>query len=479
MVGDLDDRTRRASDAPIRPDGSFVVYWMEAARRLHSNFALDRAVQHATALGKPLLIVEVLRNEGSATAREWKFVLDGMRDHGVAAAGGPVTYLTCVERTPGTADAFLERLLEQACVLIGDSFLDRKFGRSFGVRTELVDCHGLVPLMRMERAAPSAYVFRRWAQVELQDGWGRPSKTPLAGLHLPVADVGWPGFEWVGTQPDLNDVGGLDRAVEATSHPGGPVRGAQLVDHFVARVASYPADRQHPDACGGSGLSAYLHFGHVAATDVVDAILAEQNWSPDEVGAANGKREGWWGLDEGREAFLDQLITWRELGAHFAWHTPGYRSYETLPPWAQETLQRHAKDARPVEYSLEQLEEAATHDEIWNAAQRELLQTGHMHNYLRMLWGKKILEWSATPREAYDRAVYLNDRWALDGRDPNSYSGIGWIFGRFDRPWGPRREIFGTIRYMSSASAKRKLRMKDYLERFGELSTASRRRPTA
>jgi len=164
---------------------------------------------------------------------------------------------------------------------------------------------------------------------------------------------------------------------------------------------------------------------------------------------------------------LDQLITWRELGHNFVWHREDYRSFDSLPVWAKGTLSAHADDERPWCYDLEAFESASTHDEIWNAAQRELRTTGQMHNYLRMLWGKKILHWSESPRAALDIMIHLNDKYALDGRDPNSYSGMLWVLGRYDRAWGPEREVFGKVRYMSSDSTRRKLRLGEYLSRFG------------
>jgi deoxyribodipyrimidine photo-lyase len=179
-----------------------------------------------------------------------------------------------------------------------------------------------------------------------------------------------------------------------------------------------------------------------------------------------GSREGWWGLPASSEAFLDELVTWRELGYNFCHHRRDWGTYGSLPAWARATLAEHARDARPEHYTRAQLERAETADPIWNAAQRELLAEGRIHNYLRMLWGKKILEWSASPRTAFATLVELNNKYAVDGRDPNSNSGISWIFGLFDRPWGPERPIFGTVRYMSSAATRRKLELADYLARW-------------
>ena len=159
-------------------------------------------------------------------------------------------------------------------------------------------------------------------------------------------------------------------------------------------------------------------------------------------------------------------MTWRELGLNFAGKREDAESYDALPPWARVTLEKHADDPRPYLYSPDALEQARTHDPLWNAAQVQLVREGRIHNYLRMVWGKKILEWSPSPRVALETMLGLNNRWALDGRDPNSTSGIFWCLGRYDRPWGPERPIFGTVRFMSSANTRRKLRVKGYLARY-------------
>lgn len=169
------------------------------------------------------------------------------------------------------------------------------------------------------------------------------------------------------------------------------------------------------------------------------------------------------------EAFLDQVVTWREVGFNMAWHRADHDRYESLPGWARQTLREHAGDRRQHLYGIEELENARTHDGLWNAAQRQLVREGRMHNYLRMLWGKKILEWSVSPQEAMRAMIHLNDKYALDGRDPNSYNGIGWVLGRYDRAWGPERPVFGKIRYMSSDNTRRKLPVEEYLGRYGRL----------
>src|SRR5262249_43473320 len=189
-----------------------------------------------------------------------------------------------------------------------------------------------------------------------------------------------------------------------------------------------------------SGLSPYLHFGHISAQEVYQAVTLSRR--------------------PGFEHFLDELITWREIGFNMCANSPSYDQYDSLPQWARNTLSKHRIDKRPVIYSLEQLEAAATADGLWNSAQIELVTKGSIGNRLRMLWGKKIIEWSETPERALEIMIHLNNKYALDGRDPNSYTGIFWTLGRYDRPWGPERPIFGLVRYMSSASTARKLGIK-------------------
>ena len=194
----------------------------------------------------------------------------------------------------------------------------------------------------------------------------------------------------------------------------------------------------------------------------------QEGWGPHLLpDRARGGREGWLGMSPAAEAFLDQLITWRELSQNFCHYRTDYDRFSSLPGWARATLEEHAPDERPHVYTLEQLERAQTHDPLWNAAQGQLLEEGIIHNYLRMIWGKKILHWTPDPRRALEIMIHLNNRFALDGRDPNSYSGIFWTLGRFDRAWGPERPVFGKVRYMSLANTRRKLRLGDYEERFG------------
>ncbi|MBZ0266838.1 deoxyribodipyrimidine photolyase, partial [bacterium] len=243
---------------------------------------------------------------------------------------------------------------------------------------------------------------------------------------------------------------------------------AQLRGFLRDGLPRYVDAGNHPDDDVTSGLSPWLHFGHLSSHEVFDTVVRAERWSPASiVPPPNGRREGWWGLSREAEAFLDQLVTWREVGLGGAAWLPDYDRWESLPAWARETLRAHAGDPRPHVYTRDELERADTHDELWNAAQRQLVAEGRIHNYLRMLWGKKILKWTRSPKEALQVMLHLNDKYALDGRDPNSVSGIFWVLGRYDRAWGPEREIFGKIRYMTSRNTARKVSVKSYIEKYG------------
>ena len=209
-----------------------------------------------------------------------------------------------------------------------------------------------------------------------------------------------------------------------------------------------------------------MHFGHISVHSILHDIFTHHQWDVSLVNPPNdGRRQGWWGLPEAVEAFLDQVITWRDIGFIHCAMVDNHTSYDSLPQWAQTTLAEHEDDERPYLYTFEELETASTHDELWNAAQNQLRQEGIIHNYLRMLWGKKILEWSPSPQIAMEWMIALNDRWALDGRDPNSYTGIGWVLGKFDRGW-TERAVYGKIRCMTSASTARKFSTKAYVEKY-------------
>jgi len=435
-----------------------------------------------------------------ASDRLHRFALDGMAENSVRFAKLPVTYLPYVEPQRGAGRGLLEALAARACVVITDEypcfFLPQMVAAAaarLDVRLETVDGNGLLPLRAASSVSPTAYDFRRVLQKTLPIHLrALPLPEPLAGVELPSFGLDdlplalrerWPAasFTLLHDESDRSTPAGraaaavalaelpIDHAVGVVATRGGSAAAGAAVKDFLAhKLERYADERSEPDADVASGFSPWLHFGHVAAHAVFAALARQQGWSITKLGPrTDGKREGFWGMSPQAEAFMDELVTWRELGFNMAWQRPDFDAWESLPDWARATLDKHAGDQRERIYTLEQFTAAATHDPLWNAAQGQLLAEGRIHNYLRMLWGKKVIEWTKSPQQAAQFLIELNNRWALDGRDPNSYSGIFWCFGRYDRPWAPERSVFGTIRWMSSANTARKFGLDGYLARYG------------
>jgi deoxyribodipyrimidine photo-lyase len=472
--------------APVRADGRYVLYWMIAARRTGWSFALDHALERARALDRPLVVLEALRaGHPWASARIHAFVLQGMCDNGRAFAKSRVLYHPYVEPEAGAGKGLLRALAARACLVVTDEFpcffLPRMVAAAASqcpVRMEAVDGNGLLPLRAVPRALPSAAVFRRFLQKTIGGHLQMPRARPLAGAKTVEADAlpaaitrRWPAASRALLDGDPVALGALpiDHEVGPVALAGGSAAATARWRAFLrGALARYPDDRNQPERDGTSRLSPYLHFGHVSVHQVFAELMEQEGWRPSMLPLrASGAREGFWRAGAAAQAFLDQLLVWRELGCNMCFHRPAdYDRFESLPEWARRTLAAHAGDPREHVYSTKQLEAAATHDPLWNAAMNQVKREGWFHNYMRMLWGKKILEWSRTPRQALAAMARLMSRWSLDGRDPSSYSGSSWTLGRYDRPWGPERPIFGTVRYMSSQNTARKLRVKDYVARF-------------
>ena len=480
-------RVTPVNNRPHDATRDIVLYWMIASRRTEWNFALDRAIEWSVHLRKPLVVVEALRAGYEwASDRLHTFVLQGMAENARRLASAGVLYHPYVESRPDEGRGLLSALARTASVVITDdspAFFLRRMVRAAAAHTDVlvesIDSNGLVPLAGSERAYPTAFAFRRFLQKALPIHLrSLPQADPLRSLAppvragLPAALVErWPAASDALLSGDRTAVSGLpiDHTVGAVATHGGSRSARAALARFVEeRLPRYATGRNDVDDPAASGLSPYLHFGHISAHEVFHAVMSHEKWTTRSIaGRASGQREGWWGASANAEAFLDEIVTWRELGYNMCQHRPeDYDRYTSLPEWARSTLDRHRRDRREHVYTLEEFAAGATHDRVWNAAQHEIVRDGRMHNYLRMLWGKKIVEWSASPEDALATMIELNNRYGLDGRDPNSYAGIFWVLGRYDRPWAPERPIFGTVRYMSSDNTLRKLKLRNYLARY-------------
>lgn len=474
------------NERPVNQNGEYVVYWMISARRLGWNFGLQHAVDWAVRLRKPLVIVEALRCDYPyASDRLHQFIFDGMVVNRKAAAKSRALYHPYVERKPREGSDLLPTLAADACIVVTDwypaFFLPRMIaaaGKKIDVALQAVDSNGLIPLAAHERAFTVARSYRAFMQRVLREHLAAiPESQPLTRLRraprltaLPSKITKrWPAATDRLLTGGVSELASLpiDHTVAPVMTRGGSDAAQKTLRAFVdKKLARYADANNHPDDDVTSRLSPFLHFGHISAHEVFSAVMTHERWTTRKIGTSNrGAREGWWGVSPSAEKFLDQLVVWRELAFNGCEHIPSYDSYDSLPEWSRRTLETHLGDRRPHRYSVDQLATAQTGDDVWNAAQRQLMAEGWFYGYLRMLWGKKIVEWSAHPADALACMQSLMDRYSLDGRDPNAYANYAWVLGRYDRPW-PERPIFGTVRYMTSASTKRKLKMKGFLSQY-------------
>lgn len=490
------DRIRSANDKPVNENGEYIVYWMIACRRFNYNSSLEFAAKLAIEHKVPLLVIEeISTSHRFANDRIATFMIQGMVENVSVFKDNNIRYIPWVETPLSGPIGLLKEISKRAKIVVSDDFPTYYPSRAINAASKSIpvkmyagDSNGVIPMSWTESAHTTAHGFRRWIHANFSrcpETWPKQNPIPK-GADLMMSDklfksvmkdcsVKLPPFEWLWRCSEGGSVGKKALSAIDIDHSVGPVRMAQggrntamrKLAHFLTdRLERYHLDRNNVENPAVSGLSPWLHFGHVSSIEIVERILNQNDWSPDNIDPSRkGSREGWWGLSAGVESFLDQIITWRELGFNNAYHNKNHNKFESIPEWAKKTLAEHSDDER-VLYTYEQIENAETHDEIWNAAQIQLTQTGIIHNYLRMLWGKRILEWASTPEQAANWMIELNDKYALDGRDPNSYTGIFWVLGRHDRAWGPERAIFGKIRYMSSERTRKKMNLKPYLQQY-------------
>jgi len=439
----------RRGGTPLK-EGRCVVYWMQRAMRVLDNPALDLAIHAANLLGLPVVVYfQVISNDPNANLRHSHFLAQGLRDVAEDAADRGVGFV--VRRSPDTLQGFLAEA--EAALLVGDENPCREPERWRQVLAKklrlpfwTVDADVIVPSRVFGRDYFLLHHFRPHLRRELPHSLlaseavtplhrFAPAK-PLASFSLDAEIT--EGF----TELDR-------RVLPVDSFRGGTHAALKRLNEFVRyELADYEVKRNHPESSGTSRLSPWLHFGNIGPLTIALAVR-------------NAVSAGWANA-AAAEKYFDELIGWRELAVLFVRHNPNYDNWECAELWAEKTLLEHAGDPRPYGYSLKQLERGETADELWNAAQREMVQTGWMHGYMRMYWAKKLLEWAPTPATAFDWAVLLNDRYQLDGRDPNGYAGIAWaIVGKHDRPWF-NRPVFGLVRTMTGASLAKKFDAKRY-----------------
>lgn len=472
------------------PEGEYVIYWMQSNRRLYYNYALDYAVAWANKLNKPLLIFEDLTIDYPwACDRFHAFVMEGMQEHINDIEDNDATYFPCIEEKTGEVKDAILSLSKSSCLIISDEYpvhvtkeRNRELATEFEVPFITIDSNGIIPLGLSKKDFYSAFFFRQAMQKNFVEAYTNPPKENALDTLVEHGAVSFSIDLDQLLKRSLEALKNIEKSISRLSidHSVPPLsmlgtREASLtrLNEFIGSdLFDYGEERNHPDKQKTSGLSGWLHFGKISEYEIVKAVLGEQpeSWSLDQLSPNGGKRSGFFKGDKSIESFLDEVVTWREVGFHFAHHRDDYDQFDSLPEWALTTMEEHVHTPRMWNYSLEELEQSKTHDDIWNAAQTQLREEGIIHNYLRMLWGKKVIEWTPDHKTALKYLIHLNNKYAIDGCDPNSYSGIFWCFGRFDRAW-QERAVFGKLRYMSSDNTRKKVKLNDYLNRYGNQKT--------
>lgn len=455
-----DSQRIHAADEPgPRAGGEYVLYWIQTTMRARENPALNFAVEQANLLGLPLLVYQGLRSDYPwANDRIHTFILESVADlyRDFEARGIPYAfYLEAGPRQASRAGPSpLVELADRAALVVTDffpTFIVPRQIRALRARTATpvvaVDGCTLVPMKALDREFSTARAIRP-RLLERLPHYLHPIPNPEPVHRKPIDlpfDPVRPSAELIASLVARCDI---DHSVPPSPViRGGRHAALRRLESFLATgLARYAEDRGNPNVEATSRLSPYLHFGNISINEIL--LRAREAGPPAQY-----------------EKFQDEALTWRELAHNFVFHDPRHRTMDAVPAWARKELADHEADPRPALYSDEDLEQGRTHDDLWNAAQRSLLRDGELHNYVRMLWGKSVLMWKRTPGEALRVLEHLNHKYALDGRDPSSYGGIFWCFGKFDRPFY-RRPIYGTVRYMSLAAAHRKFDAKAYISRY-------------
>lgn len=444
------ERLRILCDAPIRTDGRYVLYWMQQSQRAGFNPALEYAIEQANALGLPTVVCFGLTAFPDANARHYAFMLQGLAEVEAALWARGVAFVIRKQPPYELAAALAG---EAALVVCDRGYLkvQRTWRHRLAIRLDrrLAQVEGDV-VVPVEAASDHHEYAARTLRPKLERLWdAQLLDLPPQGVRRRADDLHLASeFDLAKVDAIVADLR-IDHRVGKVARfvPGEAEARRRLRDFVAEGLDRYPEARGRPETGVASYLSPYLHFGQISPVEVALAVRT--------VGGP------------GVAKYLDELVVRRELAANHCFYATNYDDYTVIPEWSRRTLREHAADARPHIYTRAQFEAAETHDPYWNAAMREMRATGYMHNVLRMYWGKKILNWSRVPEEAFETLLYLNNRWFLDGRDPNSFANVGWIFGLHDRPWGPQ-PVFGTVRSMG-ANTFRKFDADSYVREVARL----------
>lgn len=431
----------------FNPSGSYVIYWMQQSQRLSCNHALNTAISLANQYNKNLLVYFLIQEFPSANLRHYQFMLqnifeikDRLKSMNIRMI---IEYSDSMDHLIELSNKASVFVMDRGYLKIQKDWRNLIFQK---VKCQIIQVESdvIIPVeIASSKEEYSAATLRPKIHRLLPEFLHQPDNETYQQAYIKD------DFSFI-TEFNASDHLNIDFSVVPSDYfKSGEEEAHRLLENFIAhKLPFYQENRNQPALDALSGMSLYLHFGQI---------------SPLEIALKLKDRK-----DDNTLAYLEELIIRRELSMNFVFYNEEYDSFNALPKWAKQSLADHLMDERPYYYSLLELENAETHDKYWNSAQKEMMITGKMHGYMRMYWGKKILEWSEFPEDAYQIALYLNNKYSLDGRDPNGYAGVAWCFGKHDRPWA-ERSVFGKVRYMNANGLKRKLDIEAYVQKIKKM----------
>lgn len=451
----INERVQLLNEKDLNKKAKYVMYWMQIFKRTHDNHALKFAIEKANELDLPLLVYEGLKFYYPwASDRIHTFILEGVEEKRQAFEKLGATYIFYLQKDDDSPKQTVKKIAKDAALIITDDFPcfiipehNKAIVEKADIPVYTVDSNGIIPMSKFEKEEYAAYTIRPKINkilddylVPFKDAKLKNKKTDIK-VDCPDTEVTAKNIEKLVAECDI------DHLVKPSPiYHGGTKNGRKRLKKFIKEILpNYDETRNKPEIDGSSRLSSYLHFGFLSSLEI--ALAVKDSDAP----------------DESKDAYLEELIVRRELSYNFTNFNDDYASLESLPDWVQKTLREHKNDEREKIYSLKELENCETYDELWNATQREMNETGEVHNYVRMLWGKLVIGWTESYDDAFHILEHLNNKYCLDGRNPNSYAGILWCFGKHDRAW-KEREVFGKLRYMTSDSTGKKFDSKKYIE---------------
>ncbi|MDP8209577.1 MAG: deoxyribodipyrimidine photo-lyase [Candidatus Stygibacter australis] len=424
----------------------YILYWMQQAQRVNYNQALNYSIQLANSKKLPLLVCFIITPFPEAQPAHYRFMLQGIQEVESALKAKNINFII---RIGNVTEEVINLSVKAETLIMDRGYLriQREWRKSIQkivkCPTRIIDTDTIIPVMQVSDKQEIAARTIRPRIRRLLDKY----LTEIPDICVEYNDLSHNLVKEFKQNQEVYKTYSLNNIDHPQYHVGGYSQAKSKLAYFISeKLSKYHLSSNDPSLDNVSRLSPYLHFGQVSSLEIALEVMKSKT------------------AQEAKDAYLEQLIVRRELAVNFIWFAPDYDKYQhAVPHWAQSSLELHKKDQREHLYSLEEFEQAKTHDPYWNAAQNELLITGIMHNYMRMYWGKKIMEWTESPQQAYDWMCWLNNKYQLDGRDANSYAGIAWCFGLHDHPW-KERAVFGKIRYMNAKGLERKFNIKKYAE---------------